>query len=163
MHSCPVEFARFPAVDDDGGPVVSDDVTDAVELNCTDTSRGTPRRNTRLISPDIRFVGRIDGDASAYAGSVAADAASDPPFTPAATGGVNRRALWRTAAAILLAAGAVAVWIAQRHADAETAPAGAQLAVMPFRALRVELSPPERARLHVRYSEGTCRRRPRCS
>src|SRR5687767_13638713 len=98
-------------------------------------SAETPEFIETLARRGYRFIERIDGDASADAGSVAADAPSNPPFTPAVTCGVNRRALGRTAAAILLVAGAVAVWIAQRHPDPETAPAGAQLAVMPFRVI----------------------------
>jgi DNA-binding winged helix-turn-helix (wHTH) protein/TolB-like protein len=98
-------------------------------------SAETPEFIETLARRGYRFIGRIDGDASASAGGVAADAPSNPPSTPAVTREVSRRTLWRTAAAILLVAGAVAVWIAQRPTDAETAPAGAQLAVMPFRVI----------------------------
>src|SRR5688572_10709243 len=105
-------------------------------------SAETPEFIETLARRGYRFIGRIDGDASGDAGSLSADAASNTPSPPAGTGDVSRRTLWRTAAAILLVAGAVAVWIAQRPTDAETAPtgaetapAGAQLAVMPFRVI----------------------------
>ena len=87
-----------------------------------------------LARRGYRFVGRITGDASADEASAAADAPPNPPVTAAVRPGVNRRILWGGAAAILLLAGAIAVWIAQRHTAAATArPADAQLAVMPFR------------------------------
>jgi DNA-binding winged helix-turn-helix (wHTH) protein/TolB-like protein len=87
-------------------------------------SAESPRFIETLARRGYRFIGQIESETSPR------------PSTPVATRAVERRALWRTAAAILLVAGAVAVWFAQRHAGTKTAlPAGEQLAVMPFRVM----------------------------
>lgn len=98
-------------------------------------SAETPRFIETLARRGYRFIGRIDGDASASAGSGAIDLTSSPPSAPAAPREVGRRTVWRVAAAILLVAGAVALWMVRRPPGAETAPGGAQLAVMPFRVI----------------------------
>ncbi|HKH71131.1 MAG TPA: winged helix-turn-helix domain-containing protein, partial [Vicinamibacterales bacterium] len=98
-------------------------------------SAETPQFIETLARRGYRFIGRIDGDAPASIGSVAADSTSSTSSRPAALRDISRRSLWRAAAAILLVAGGVAIWIAQRPANAGTARAGAQLAVMPFRVI----------------------------
>jgi DNA-binding winged helix-turn-helix (wHTH) protein len=98
-------------------------------------SAETPQFIETLARRGYRFIGRVDGNASASAERIAADARSHLPATPAVTRERSRRTLLGSAAAVLLVAGALAAWFAQPPADAENAPAGAQLAVMPFRVI----------------------------
>ena len=98
-------------------------------------SAETPRFIETLARRGYRFIGRVEGGVSAPTEGVAVEAPSHPRSTPAVTSEVSRRTFWGSVAAILLVAGALAVWIAQPPAGAETAPAGAQLAVMPFRVI----------------------------
>src|SRR5688572_28330393 len=63
-------------------------------------SAETPEFIETLARRGYRFIGRIEGDGSADAESVVAQGPAHLPATPAVARGVNRRALWLTAAAI---------------------------------------------------------------
>ena len=98
-------------------------------------SAEAPRFIETLARRGYRYIGRVAADDPASAGRVAADAPSTLPAAPAVARDLSRRTLWGSAAALLLVAGGLSVWMAQPPAAAETAPAGAQLAVMPFRVI----------------------------